>query len=601
MANILQFIIDIQSRQNGVVQQVQRVQNKIDDTDRSVQKLNGRLTGLKSALMSLPGAEFFTNPIVAMTAATGIIAKMGMDADKTAVSFNVLTGSMEKGSKLLGQINKYADDTIYDRLGTQEAAKTMLGFGVSLEDVMGDLKMLGDVAMGDKQRLSQLALVFGQVAAAGKLQGQDLLQLINAGYNPLLDMSALTGKSVSDLRDEMSKGNITFEMLRQAFQRATGEGGKFYNMTNAIAETPYGRWQQLVGEFNSKLLEMYQIIQPALIPAMNGLSAILSMTTPVIKAVADGIGWVRDNLDWLSVILIPIGTAWAAYNGYMFVSTTILKGWTIAQWAQVTALIAAEKAMKLLNLAMWKNPVFWITGGIMLLGTAIYTCWKKFAGFRATIKGAWDAIWDLGVLIKDFIVSRIQGLLSGIGRIGSAIAKLFKGEFKAAWDEAKKGAKEIIGADDFTKMARGAVGVVSDAAAGRYYQKRLDAEYRKERKGKPIRQMPSPYDPNKPQWEAWAPKWEGGIANMISDPKAASGTNDGTDSNSSTPPTDSSGKGSEQAVTGGTRNTQITMNIGKFFDYLNVTMMDKADSREIQRIVLESINRSLEIATSAAR
>ena len=601
MANTLQFIIDIQSRQNGVVQQVQRVQNKLEDTDRSVQKLNGRLTGLKSALMSLPGAEFFTNPIVAMTAATGFIAKMGMDADKTAVSFNVLTGSMEKGSKLLGQINKYADDTIYDRLGTQEAAKTMLGFGVSLENVMSDLKMLGDVAMGDKQRMSQLALVFGQVAAAGKLQGQDLLQLINAGYNPLLDMSALTGKSVSVLRDEMSKGNISFEMLRQAFQRATGEGGKFYNMTNEIAKTPYGRWQQLLGEFNSKLLEMYQIIQPALIPAMDGVSSILAMTTPIIQGVADGIGWVRDNLDWLSVILIPIGTAWAVYNGYMFVSTTILKGWTIAQWAQVTALIAAEKAMKLLNLAMWKNPVFWITGGIMLLGTAIYTCWKKFAGFRATIKGAWDAIWDLGVLIKDFIVSRIQGLLSGIGRIGSAIAKLFKGEFKAAWDEAKKGAKEIIGADDFTKMARGAVGVVSDAAAGRYYQKRLDAEYRKEQKGKPIRQIPTPYDPNKPQWEAWAPKWEGGIANMISDPKAASGTNDGTGSNSSAPPTDSNGKGSEQVVTGGTRNTQITMNIGKFFDYLNVTMMDKADSREIQRIVLESINRSLEIATSAAR
>ena len=593
MANTLQFIIDIQSRQNGVVQQVQRVQNKIDDADRSVQKLNGRLTGLKSALMSLPGAEFFTNPIVAMTAATGIIAKMGMDADKTAVSFNVLTGSMEKGSKLLGQINKYADDTIYDRLGTQEAAKTMLGFGVSLEDVMSDLKMLGDVAMGDKQRMSQLALVFGQVAAAGKLQGQDLLQLINAGYNPLLDMSALTGKSVSDLRDEMSKGNITFEMLRQAFQRATGEGGKFYNMTNAIAETPYGRWQQLVGEFNSKLLEMYQIIQPALIPAMNGLSAILSMTTPIIKAVADGIGWVRDNLDWLSVILIPIGTAWAAYNGYMFVSTTILKGWTIAQWAQVTAMIAAEKAMKLLNLAMWKNPVFWITGGIMLLGTAIYTCWKKFAGFRAAVWSTLDIIKKFAILIKDFVIDRIKSILSGIGRLGSAIAKLFKGQFKEAWAEAKQGAKEIIGGEDIKKMAQGAVGIAQGSRQN--YYSHLDRE-NGVKKFNRVANLPSPYDPSKPQWEALAPKWQPGI----STPVAAAGTS-GEKSSGSTPPTDSNGKGSEQVVTGGTRNTQITMNIGKFFDYLNVTMMDKADDREIQRIVLESINRSLEIATSAAR
>lgn len=593
MANILQFIIDIQSRQNGVVQQVQRVQNKIDDADRSVQKLNGRLTGLKSALMSLPGAEFFTNPIVAMTAATGIIAKMGMDADKTAVSFNVLTGSMEKGSKLLGQINKYADDTIYDRLGTQEAAKTMLGFGVSLENVMGDLKMLGDVAMGDKQRMSQLALVFGQVAAAGKLQGQDLLQLINAGYNPLLDMSALTGKSVSKLRDEMSKGNISFEMLRQAFQRATGEGGKFYNMTNAIAETPYGRWQQLVGEFNSKLLEMYQIIQPALIPAMNGLSAILSMTTPIIKAVADGIGWVRDNLDWLGPILITTGAAWAAYNGYMFISTSILKGWTIAQWAQVTAMIAAEKAQKLLNLAMTMNPVGLIVAGIAALVAVVVICWKKFAGFRAAVWSTLDIIKKFAILIKDFVIDRIKSILSGIGRLGSAIAKLFKGQFKEAWAEAKQGAKEIIGGEDIKKMAQGAVGIAQGSRQN--YYSHLDRE-NGVKKFNRVANLPSPYDPSKPQWEALAPKWQPGI----SAPVAAAGTSEGK-SSGSTPPTDSNGKGSEQAVTGGTRNTQITMNIGKFFDYLNVTMMDKADSREIQRIVLESINRSLEIATSAAR
>ena len=565
MANILQFIIDIQSRQNGVVQQVQRVQNKLEDTDRSAQRLNGRLTGLKSALMSLPGAEFFTNPIVALTAATGIIAKMGMDADKTAVSFNVLTGSMEKGSKLLGQINKYADDTIYDRLGTQEAAKTMLGFGVSLENVMGDLKMLGDVAMGDKQRMSQLALVFGQVAAAGKLQGQDLLQLINAGYNPLLDMSALTGKSVSDLRDEMSKGNITFEMLRQAFQRATGEGGKFYNMTNAIAETPYGRWQQLVGEFNSKLLEMYQIIQPALIPAMNGLSAILSMTTPIIKAVADGIGWVRDNLDWLGPILIGVSTAWATYNGYMFVSTTILKGWTIAQWAQVTAMIAAEKAQRLLNAAFVASPIGWVVLGIGALVTAFALAWNYSEKFRATMWATWDVVKGFGIILKDYVVDRVMGFIHGIGALGSALIKLFKGDFEGAWKDANKFANGVMGIDAKVNMAKSTIQLGQNIPG--YYQTRLAAEKNK----------------------------------GLSEPESAGGTATDMALSGGTLPTVNGGKGSEQAVTGGTRNTQITMNIGKFFDYLNVTMMDKADSREIQRIVLESINRSLEIATSAAR
>lgn len=565
MANILEFIINIQGKQNGVVQQVQRIQNKVDDTDRSVQKLNGRLFGLKSALMSLPGAEFFTNPIVAISAATGVIAKMGMDAGKTATSFNVLTGSVEKGGKLLGELNKYADDTIYDRLGTQEAAKTMLGFGVSLENVMGDLKMLGDVAMGDKQRMSQLALVFGQVAAAGKLQGQDLLQLINAGYNPLLDISALTGKSISQLRDDMTDGKVSFEMLRQAFQRATGEDGKFYNMTNEIAKTPYGRWQQLLGEFNQKLLEMYKIIEPALIPAMNGISSILALTTPIIKGVADGIGWIRDNLNWLGPILIGVGAAWATYNGYMFVSTTILKGWTIAQWAQVTAMIAAEKAQKLLNLAMSMNPVGLIVAGITALIAVLVVCWNKFDGFRATVKATWDVVKGFGNILKEYVVDRVKEIISGLGSMGKAISKLFKGDFNGAWKAAQKGAKDIVGIDSAKTLTSKTSSLGNQIP--QFYQQRLLAEK----------------------------------AKGISDAKAAGGTTSKTSSNVYTPPTDESGKGSESIVTGGTRNTKITMNINKFFDYLNVTMMDKADTKEIQRIVLESINRSLEIATSAAR
>lgn len=565
MANVLEFIININSKQNGVVQQVQRVQDKINDTDKSVQKLNGRFSGLKSAFMSLPGAEFFTNPIVAITAATGVIAKMGMDADKTAVSFNVLTGSMEKGSKLLGQINKYADETIYDRLGTQEAAKTMLGFGVSLENVMGDLKMLGDVAMGDKQRMSQLALVFGQVASAGKLQGQDLLQLINAGYNPLLDISALTGKSVSELRDEMSKGNISFEMLRQAFQRATGEGGKFYNMTNEIAKTPFGRWQQLLGEFNQKLLEMYKIIQPALIPAMDALSTLLNITTPIISGLASALNLVYNNLNWLGPILVTLGVSWAAYNTYMFVSTSILKGWTVAQWAQVTAMIAAEKAQKLLNLAMTMNPIGLVVAAIAALVAILVVCWNKFAGFRAAVKSSWDAAKEFGSALKTYVVDRIKGIISGVGSIGSAIAKLFKGDFEGAWETAKKGAKDIAGLEAKAQYVNAVKGIGKKFPE--MYQKRLEAEKSK----------------------------------SLSDPTAAGGTNTTVTSGTNPLGDSPAGKKSEAAVTGGTRNTQITMNVSKFFDNINVAMNGKYDTKEIERMILECINRSLEIATSAAR
>lgn len=565
MANILEFIINIQGKQNGVVQQVQRIQNKVDDTDRSVQKLNGRLSGLKSAFMSLPGAEFFTNPIVAISAATGVIAKMGMDAGKTAVSFDVLLGSQTKSAEMLKEMNRYAADSPYSRLGVHEAAKTMLGFGVEADNVMSSLRVLGDIAMGDSERFKGLALVFSQVAAAGKLQGQDLLQLVTNGYNPLIDISKLTGKSVAVLREEMSEGKISFDLMRQAMILATSEGGKYYKMNDKIAKTPFGRFGQLADQAKDTLISLYGVIEPLLIPSFNLLSNILTATEPVIEIMTTGVKWLVSNFERLQPILIGVGAAWATYNGYMFVSTTILKGWTIAQWAQVTAMIAAEKAQKLLNLAFLSSPIGWFVLAVGAVTTAFALAWNYSEKFRATMWATWDVVKGFAVILKDYVVDRITDFITSIGALGSALIKLFKGDFKGAYSEANRFADGFMGIDARRQLVQSSVQLGKNIPD--FYQQRLLAEK----------------------------------AKGISDAKAAGGTTSEMSSNIYTPPTDESGKGSESIVTGGTRNTQITMNINKFFDYLNVTMMDKADTKEIQRIVLESINRSLEIATSAAR
>ena len=249
----------------------------------------------------------------------------------------------------------------------------------------------------------------------------------------------------------------------------------------------------------------------------------------------------------------------------MFVSTTILKGWTIAQWAQVTAMIAAEKAQRLLNAAFVASPIGWVVLGIGALVTAFALAWNYSEKFRATMWATWDVVKGFGIILKDYVVDRVMGFIHGIGALGSALVKLFKGDFKGAWNDANKFANGLMGVDAKVKMAKSTVQLGKNIPG--YYQTRLAAEKNK----------------------------------GLSKPESAGGTATDTAISGGTPPTVNGGNGSESIITGGTRNTQITMNIGKFFDYLNVTMMDKADSREIQRIVLESINRSLEIATSAAR
>lgn len=569
--NILQFLIDIRSKDNGVLSQVTRLQDRLDDADRSANRLSSTIGGkLRTAIMSLPGAEFFTNPIVALTAGIGVVSKLGMDADRTAVSFEVMLGSQQKAADMLNQMNRYAADSPYSRLGVQEAVQTMLGFRVEQQKILPSMKMLGDIAMGNSERFKGLALVFSQVAAAGKLQGQDLLQFISNGYNPLYDIVKITGKSMSELRDEMSKGNISFDLVYQAMQLATSKGGQYYKMVNRIAQTPFGRFGQLVDQFKETMLELYKVIEPLLIPAFDLLSNIMTHSLPVIEGMQKGVRWLIDNFKTMAPYIYTAAAAWAGYNTYMFVSTTILKGWTVAQWAQVTAMIAAEKVQWLLNVAMSANPIGLVIAAVAALAAGVIYCWNKFAGFRAVVLTVWDTITGFGKAIKDAVVDRFWEIVDGIGAVGKAMVSLIKGDFEGAWQQAQTGARKLVGVESAQRFVGSASAVVNKT--GTLYQQHLSRETAKQ-KAKDA---------------------------AIGDSKAVAGTTTGNVPFGTSAQTDASGKANE-ITTGGTRNTQITVNITKFFDYLNVTMMDKADTAEIQRVVLECMNRSLETAMSAAR
>ena len=575
MSKILQFIINFSAKGgNAVAAQAAALQSRLDAADSSATRLASSIGGrLKSAFMSLPGAEFITNPIVAMTAGIGTVAKLGMEADMAATSFGVLVGSEEKSASMLEKLNKYADDTIWGRKEILEASKTMLGYSVSADTVVSDLQRLGDIAMGDKQRLQSLALVFGQVASAGKLQGQDLLQLINAGYNPLQDIAELTGKTMSEVRDEMSKGNISYEMFRQAIIKATSAGGRFNGMTDKLAETSGGAFDQMLGVASKVLLEIYKIIEPLLIPAFNALSSIMeNVLIPVVRGIAAAFNWLfnlfKEGNPWVIGIASGIGVLTAA----IVLNTSVLKGWKIAELAVYGAMLLVEKGQRLINLAMKANPIGFVIAIIAALITALVACWKKFAGFRAVILTVWDTIKGFGMLIKNIVVGSIMSLLNAIGKVGEAIGKLFRGDFDGAWQSVKDAGKAFIDKEGKAKNIQQAKDLFGGISGN--YQSRL-AQERAKQAAKDAIEEP----------EAAAGVADDSIGPVL-DPSAASM---------------SPGKIANDITTGGTRNTQITLNIGKFFDNINVTNEHGVGMNELQRIILELINRSLEIATSAAR
>ena len=145
------------------------------------------------------------------------------------ISFETLVGK-DKAKALFSQIRTFATDTPLLLNDLARGAQMLLSFDVPAERVMTILKQIGDVSMGDPQKFNSLTLAFSQMFSTGKLMGQDLLQMINAGFNPLTVMAEKTGKTVAQLKKEMEGGSISAEMVAKAFADATGEGGKFNGM-----------------------------------------------------------------------------------------------------------------------------------------------------------------------------------------------------------------------------------------------------------------------------------------------------------------------------------------------------------------------------------
>jgi tape measure domain-containing protein len=140
----------------------------------------------------------------------------------------------------------------------------MLNFGVQANEIVEDLRMIGDVTGGNAEKMHLLSLAFSQSAATGRLMGQDLLQMVNSGFNPLKEISDKTGISMTDLKKRMESGGISFAAVREAFRSATGEGGRFNGMLIEQGNTFAGRMAKMRDQFEMTMLQIGSELTPIL-------------------------------------------------------------------------------------------------------------------------------------------------------------------------------------------------------------------------------------------------------------------------------------------------------------------------------------------------
>jgi len=213
------------------------------------------LDGLGSSVAGFAGsiAKMGVASLAAGLTASGVaivaFAKGSSEAaasmETLEIQFGVLLKSTEAAKNMIGEFRKEAIKSPLSVEDYAKAGKTLLAFGMSSEKVMPTLKALGDVSMGNSERFDSLALAFAQTQSAGRLMGQEVLQFVNAGFNPLQQISKKTGQSMVELKKAMEDGAISANMVAEAFMDATKEGGLFYGALEKGSQTTEGKIAKL--------------------------------------------------------------------------------------------------------------------------------------------------------------------------------------------------------------------------------------------------------------------------------------------------------------------------------------------------------------------
>lgn len=350
--------------------------NKLEHSVSKLQTLNGSKlkTWFSEALNSLPGLA--TNPLILAGAGIGMSIRKGMEADLQQANITtLLRGDVEKAKALYAQLSDYGVKTPYDKAGLIEAQKTMMSFGLSSEFAFGKLKNIGDIAMGDVQKMQSLSLAFAQATSAGKLQGQDLMQMINAGFNPLQVISERTGESMAQLKERMSKGSISAQELAQAFEWATDKQGLFYQGAEKAGQTLSGKFNKMMDSITELALKVYEAISPVLSP-------LVDLAAVIFSSIGQGIGWLIQKFQEGNPIIWGIAgaigiftTALILHNTYTAIATAWQNRLT---WAVIKT-----------NLAFLANPITLIIAGIIALIAIIAYCIVGVSG--------WGKAWEYTV------------------------------------------------------------------------------------------------------------------------------------------------------------------------------------------------------------
>ena len=373
------------------------------------------------------------------------VVKSGVDYNATMQSyltnFKVMLGSEEAAATKLSEIRKMAASTPFTLDDLTSGTQTLLQFGIAADDTTGILKQLGDISLGNADKLQTLVRAYGKMSSAQKVTLENVNMMIDAGFNPLNQICDATGESMSSLYKRISDGKVSFSELEAAVEAATSQGGQFYNGMLEASQTFNGRMSTLKDNVSALTGELTSGLFAA-------LGDLVVKCNEVVVSFIDSdekMAQLKDTIGIATAVVVAAGTAFLTYKGYIAATTAI----EVIHTAATAAMTAAHKAaaagatglkvaQAALNVVLTANPIGLVVAAIAALVAGLVTAYQTSETFRNAVNSAFSAIKKIAENAIGAVVDWVNELIAKIKGAAAALANLKNGvsAAKEAYDAA---------------------------------------------------------------------------------------------------------------------------------------------------------------------
>ena len=334
------------------------------------------------------------------------IIEIGGQFQQQRVALQTMFQDAQKADILFGQIKELAVESPFEFKELAGYTKQLAAFNIPYEEMYDTTKRLADISAGVGVDMGRIILAYGQVRSAEFLKGTELRQFTEAGI-PLLQQLAdkfteLEGRvvSVGEVFDRISKREVSFQMVKDVLWDLTNEGGQFYNMQGALADTLAGKLSNLRDAYDVMLADIAESNNSTLSAGLDMITDTMnhweSLSRYILSAVA--------AYGAYKAAIITLTVAERAYRSVQLSSMLLSRTQAMLNAVRATqGLTAATKAQiivqRTLNAVMSANPIIAVAAAIAGLSGAFFLFSDNAKSTQEIITGMNES---LGTLQKNF-------------------------------------------------------------------------------------------------------------------------------------------------------------------------------------------------------